>query len=115
MLSDLKYFDGSVQSIDRIPNAMKRVFKNAFEINAEDLIECAALRQKWIDQAQSLNLYLATPSGKKLDALYNLAWRRGLKSTYYLRSLGASQTEKNTAAPSPTFCSIDNPDCEACQ
>lgn len=115
MLSDLKYFDGSVQAIDRIPNAMKRVFKNAFEINAEDLIECAALRQKWIDQAQSLNLYLATPSGKKLDALYNLAWRRGLKSTYYLRSLGASQTEKNTAAPSPTFCSIDNPDCEACQ
>ncbi len=115
MLSDLKYFDGSVQQIERIPEALKKIFKNAFEIDAVDLIECAALRQKWIDQAQSLNLYLATPSGKKLDALYQLAWRRGLKSTYYLRSLGASQAEKNTVLPAANFCSIDNPDCEACQ
>lgn len=117
MVNDLKYFDGSVQQIDRIPDALKARYATAFEIDPRWLVEAAARRQKWLDQAQSLNLYMAEPSGKKLDALYQLAWERGLKTTYYLRSLGATGAEKSApvAAPQPQVCSIDEPDCEACQ
>lgn len=117
MVNDLKYFDGSVQQIDRIPTDIKARYATAFEIDARWLVEAAARRQKWLDQAQSLNLYMAEPSGKKLDALYQLAWERGLKTTYYLRSLGATGAEKTApiAAPQPQVCSIDEPDCEACQ
>ncbi|WP_405048427.1 ribonucleoside-diphosphate reductase subunit alpha [Rhodoferax sp.] len=121
MVSDLKYFDGSLARIERVPDELKARYATAFEIDPTWLIEAAARRQKWIDQAQSLNLYLAQPSGRKLDEIYKLAWTRGLKTTYYLRTLGASQAEKSggrddTATPEePKFCSIDNPDCEACQ
>ncbi|MDR0996700.1 MAG: ribonucleoside-diphosphate reductase subunit alpha [Zoogloeaceae bacterium] len=119
MVADLKYFDGSVAKIGRIPEALQRRYATAFEIDPAWLIEAAARRQKWIDQAQSLNLYLALPSGRKLDEIYKLAWRRGLKTTYYLRSLGASQSEKSDGrvdkSDEPRFCAIDNPDCEACQ
>ncbi len=121
MVADLKYFDGSLSRIDRVPEALKARYATAFEIDPKWLIEAASRRQKWIDQAQSLNLYLALPSGKKLDELYKLAWVRGLKTTYYLRTLGASQAEKaggrDDAMPQeePKFCSIDNPECEACQ
>lgn len=96
MLDDLKYFDGSVAEIDRIPQEIKQVYLTAFEIDPEWLIECASRRQKWIDMGQSLNLYLAQPSGKKLDQMYFFAWQKGLKTTYYLRSLGATQIEKST-------------------
>ena len=117
MVNDLKYFDGSVQQIDRIPAELKARYATAFEIDARWLVEAAARRQKWLDQAQSLNLYMAEPSGKKLDELYQLAWERGLKTTYYLRSLGATGAEKTApvAAPQPQVCSIDEPDCDACQ
>jgi ribonucleoside-diphosphate reductase alpha chain len=117
MVNDLKYFDGSVQQIDRIPTELKARYATAFEIDARWLVEAAARRQKWLDQAQSLNLYMAEPSGKKLDALYQLAWERGLKTTYYLRSLGATGAEKTApvTAPQSQVCSIDDPDCEACQ
>jgi ribonucleoside-diphosphate reductase alpha chain len=96
MLDDLKYFDGSIAEIDRIPEEIKKVFLTAFEIDPEWLIECASRRQKWIDMGQSLNLYLAEPNGKKLDQMYRFAWKKGLKTTYYLRSLGATQIEKST-------------------
>lgn len=96
MLDDLKYFDGSITEIERIPQEIKQVFLTAFEIDPEWLIECASRRQKWIDMGQSLNLYLAEPSGKKLDQMYRFAWKKGLKTTYYLRSLGATQIEKST-------------------
>ncbi|GHD49382.1 ribonucleoside-diphosphate reductase alpha chain [Marinobacter persicus] len=117
MVNDLKYFDGSVQQIDRIPDELKARYATAFEIDPQWLVEAAARRQKWLDQAQSLNLYMAEPNGRKLDALYQLAWERGLKTTYYLRSLGATGAEKTApvAAPQPQVCSIDEPDCEACQ
>ena len=126
MVADLKYFDGSLARIDRIPDDIKRLYATAFEIDPVWLVEAASRRQKWIDQAQSLNLYVATPSGKKLDEIYRLAWKRGLKTTYYLRTLGASHAEKTQdGSPStsskvepeaaPKFCSIDNPDCESCQ
>lgn len=129
MVNDLKYYDGSVQQIDRIPDELKAQFATSFELDPSWLIEAASRRQKWIDQAQSLNLYMAEPSGKKLDELYKLAWTRGLKTTYYLRSLGATNSEKSTVkdgvlnavkitpvtASAPQACSIDNPDCEACQ
>lgn len=96
MIDDLKYFDGSILEIDRIPEEVKQLFLTAFEIEPEWLIECASRRQKWIDMGQSLNLYLADPSGKKLHNMYMLAWLKGLKTTYYLRSLGATQIEKST-------------------
>lgn len=96
MVSDLKYFDGSVGQIDRVPDDLKALYATAFEIDSAWLIEAASRRQKWIDQAQSLNLYIANPSGKKLDALYRLAWSRGLKTTYYLRSRSATHVEKST-------------------
>ncbi len=121
MVADLKYFDGSLARIDRVPEELKARYATAFEIDPKWLIEAAARRQKWIDQAQSLNLYLALPSGKKLDELYKLAWVRGLKTTYYLRTLGASQAEKAggrddaVVQEEAKFCSIDNPECESCQ
>jgi len=128
MVNDLKYYDGSVQPIDRIPAELKARYATAFEIDPGFLVEAGARRQKWIDQAQSLNLYLAEPSGAKLDNLYKLAWVRGLKTTYYLRSMGATHVEKSTAgaggslnAVSPATadaapaCSILDPYCEACQ
>jgi ribonucleoside-diphosphate reductase alpha chain len=128
MVSDLKYYDGSLQKIDRVPADLKQLYATAFDVDPTWLIEAAARRQKWIDQAQSLNLYFAVPSGKKLHDTYLLAWQRGLKTTYYLRSLGATAAEKSTGSggelnavaahqpePAPKMCSIDNPDCEACQ
>jgi len=96
MIDDLKYFDGSIVEIERIPDEVKQVFVTAFEIEPEWLIECGSRRQKWIDMGQSLNLYIAEPSGKKLHDMYMLAWKKGLKTTYYLRSLGATQIEKST-------------------
>ena len=96
MAHDLKYFDGSVQKIDRVPQEIKDIYKCAFEIDAKRLIDAGSRRQKWIDQAQSLNLYMAQPNGKKLDELYKHAWLSGLKTTYYLRTMGATHTEKST-------------------
>lgn len=96
MLDDLKYYDGSIVEIDRIPGEVKQLFLTAFEIDPEWLIECASRRQKWIDMGQSLNLYLAEPSGKRLDQMYRFAWLKGLKTTYYLRALAATQIEKST-------------------
>jgi ribonucleoside-diphosphate reductase alpha chain len=133
MVNDLKYFNGSVQQIGRIPAALKARFATSFEIDPNWLIHAASRRQKWIDQAQSLNLYMAKPSGKKMGAMYELAWRLGLKTTYYFRSLGASSTEKSTLSrgelnavkreddaemvgdSGPKVCSILDPSCEACQ
>lgn len=129
MVNDLKYYDGSLRNINRIPEELKELYATAFEIDPTWLVEAASRRQKWLDQAQSLNLYMAAPSGKKLDNLYRLAWQRGLKTTYYLRSLGATNAEKSTisdgalnavkpviaAEPAPKVCSITDPDCEACQ
>jgi ribonucleoside-diphosphate reductase alpha chain len=96
MLDDLKYFDGSIKEIERIPDHVKQVFLTAFEIDSEWIIECASRRQKWIDMGESLNLYLAEPSGKKLHQMYMLAWQKGLKTTYYLRTRAATQVEKST-------------------
>ncbi|MDC1286613.1 ribonucleoside-diphosphate reductase subunit alpha [Gammaproteobacteria bacterium] len=122
MVNDLKYYDGSVQSIDRVPDNLKSIYATAFEIDSRWLVEAGSRRQKWIDQGQSLNLYMAEPSGKKLDNLYKLAWVRGLKTTYYLRSLGATAVEKSaietpqtSVEPEPKVCSILDPDCDACQ
>ncbi|MBP6775703.1 MAG: ribonucleoside-diphosphate reductase subunit alpha [Piscinibacter sp.] len=139
MVMDLKHFDGSLRRIDRVPEELKALYATAFEIETQWLVEAAARRQKWIDQAQSLNIYMAGASGKKLDETYKLAWLRGLKTTYYLRTIGATHAEKSTVAsgqlnavsslasvvvPSAAdaapagevkFCAIDNPDCEACQ
>ena len=128
MVNDLKFFDGSVQQIDRIPTDLKARYATAFEVDTKWIVEAASRRQKWLDQAQSLNLYIAGASGKKLDVTYRMAWYRGLKTTYYLRALAATSTEKSTVstgklnavsssgpAPVPQACSIDNPDCEACQ
>lgn len=128
MISDLKYFDGSLSKVDRIPPELRAIYATAFEMDPTWLVECASRRQKWIDQAQSLNIYMAGASGKKLDELYKLAWHRGLKTTYYLRTLGATSAEKSTVAAGqlnavassvesaePKFCAIDDPECEACQ
>ncbi len=151
MVNDLKYYDGSLSAIERIPAELKELYATAFEVEPRWLVDAASRRQKWIDQAQSLNLYMAGASGKKLDITYRMAWLRGLKTTYYLRALGATHTEKSTldrstlnavdsgsdatptapatesvsggvddfnlenAAPVPMACSIDEPDCEACQ
>jgi len=126
MINDLKYYDGSLKSIDRIPQKIKDLYATAFELDARWLIEAASRRQKWIDQGQSLNLYMAEPSGPKLDNLYKLAWVRGLKTTYYLRTMGATHVEKSTMADgklnavnsekqTANVCSILDPDCEACQ
>jgi len=133
MVADMKYFDGSLSKIDRIPADLRALYATSFEVDSSWLVEAASRRQKWIDQAQSLNLYVAQPSGKKLDETYKLAWLRGLKTTYYLRTMGATSAEKSTgrggelnavpvaggeaaaAAAEAKFCSIDNPECEACQ
>ncbi len=137
MISDLKYFDGALSKIDRAPADIRRLYATAFEVEPHWLIEAASRRQKWIDQAQSLNIYMAGVSGKKLDETYKLAWLRGLKTTYYLRTLGATSAEKSTvnagvlnavpadgglasmsAAATVTdlkYCSIDTPECESCQ
>ncbi len=134
MVNDLKYYDGSLQKIDRLPDDLKQLFATAFEVEPRWLVDAASRRQKWIDQAQSLNLYINQPSGKTLDMVYRMAWVRGLKTTYYLRSLAATNTEKSTisdgalnavssAAPAPApvgsaapqACALDDPDCEACQ
>ncbi|MGH8712000.1 MAG: ribonucleoside-diphosphate reductase subunit alpha, partial [Burkholderiales bacterium] len=130
MISDLKYFDGGLSKIDRIPSDVRNLYATAFEIDPVFLVEAASRRQKWIDQAQSLNIYMAGASGKKLDEVYKLAWRRGLKTTYYLRTLGATHAEKSTvkagqlnAVPvaesqiqdGVELCSIDNSNCESCQ
>ncbi len=135
MVNDLKYYEGSLQNIDRIPADIKQLYSTAFEVEPRWLVEAASRRQKWIDQAQSLNLYIAGANGKKLDITYKMAWLSGLKTTYYLRALSATSTEKSTvegstlnsvssssaaptaAAPAavPKACSIDEPDCEACQ
>ena len=152
MVNDLKYFDGSLVAVDRAPEDLKQLYATAFEVEPRWLVDAASRRQKWIDQAQSLNLYIANASGKKLEVTYQMAWLRGLKTTYYLRALGATSTEKSTidtpgsslnavsadpsssvdaSAPPPTVndptldlgqpadvpaaCSIDDPDCEACQ
>jgi ribonucleoside-diphosphate reductase alpha chain len=97
MVSDLKYFDGSLAKIDRIPQDLRDLYATAFEVEPKWLVEAASRRQKWIDQAQSLNIYMAGASGKKLDETYKLAWLRGLKTTYYLRTIGATHTEKSTS------------------
>ena len=123
----LKIADGSVAQLD-LPSELKELYQTAFDIEPEQLIRCAAMRQKYIDQAQSLNLYLGTPSGRRMDEMYRYAWHCGLKTTYYLRSRAASGVEKSSvrqqnlanSLPSPEStavqsCSIDNPDCEACQ
>ncbi|GIZ13475.1 ribonucleoside-diphosphate reductase subunit alpha [Pseudomonas sp. NCCP-436] len=143
MVNDLKYYDGSVQQIERIPQDLKDLYATAFEVETRWIVDAASRRQKWIDQAQSLNLYISGASGKKLDVTYRMAWYRGLKTTYYLRALAATSTEKSTIntgklnavsaggdegfsakaapaaapapAPVPKACSIDDPDCEACQ
>ena len=96
MVNDLKYYDGSLASIERVPQELKNLYATAFEVEPRWLVDAASRRQKWIDQAQSLNLYIAEASGKKLDITYRMAWIRGLKTTYYLRALGATSTEKST-------------------
>ena len=144
MVMDLKHFDGSLRPIDRVPQEIKALYATAFEVEPVWLVEAASRRQKWIDQAQSLNIYMAGASGKKLDETYKLAWLRGLKTTYYLRTTSATQIEKSTgrtgqlnavsvgsSAPAAVaasgtefagepatdvkFCAIDDPGCEACQ
>ncbi len=131
MVNDLKYYNGSVAKINRIPERLRQIYATAFEVDPMWLVEAGSRRQKWIDQSQSLNLYMAEPSGKKLDQLYRHAWIRGLKTTYYLRSMGATNTEKATvddralnavssqpamvAAAEPKACLITDPTCEACQ
>ena len=131
MVNDLKYYDGSVSQIDRIPSSLKELYATAFELDTRWLIEAGSRRQKWLDQAQSLNLYMSEPSGTKMDNLYKLAWIKGLKTTYYLRTMGATHVEKSTLADgklnavaqndtpdlatAPQACSILDPECEACQ
>ena len=129
MVYDLKNLNGSLESIARVPEDIKKLFATSFEVEPKWLIEAASRRQKWIDQSQSLNLYVSEPNGKKLDVMYRMAWLRGLKTTYYLRSRSATTTEKSTITnmelnavktepktyDQPEACSIDDPDCEACQ
>jgi ribonucleoside-diphosphate reductase alpha chain len=98
MVMDLKHFDGSLAPIDRVPQDIKQLYATAFEVETRWLVEAAARRQKWIDQAQSLNIYMAGASGKKLDETYKLAWLRGLKTTYYLRTMSATHVEKSTVS-----------------
>jgi ribonucleoside-diphosphate reductase alpha chain len=138
MVADLKYFDGSLARIDRVPAELRNLYSTAFEVEPKWIVEAGSRRQKWIDQAQSLNIYMAGASGKKLDETYKLAWMRGLKTTYYLRTLAATGAEKSTGqggelnavpanggmaaagtaateASAPKYCAIDDPTCEACQ
>ena len=128
MVYDLKNLNGSLEEISRVPDQLKRIFATSFEVEPKWLIEAASRRQKWIDQSQSLNLYVSEPNGKKLDVMYKMAWLRGLKTTYYLRSRSATTSEKSTitnlelnavnanqGSEAPEACSILDPDCEACQ
>ncbi len=143
MLEDLKFYDGSIQEVDRLPDHIKLKYLTAFEVDPKWVVDCASRRQKWIDMGQSLNLYIAEPSGKQLSDMYMSAWKKGLKTTYYLRSVAATQIEKSTVdvnrrgiqprwmkhksassdivvqrnQPSelPKACSILDPECEACQ
>jgi ribonucleoside-diphosphate reductase alpha chain len=145
MVADLKYFDGNLARIDRVPAELRGLYATAFEVDPVWVVEAGARRQKWIDQSQSLNIYLGQASGKKLDETYKLAWQRGLKTTYYLRAMGATHAEKSTvkagqlnavpaeggagamagqaaaaaarssAEPETKLCKIDDPECEACQ
>src|SRR5258708_23462950 len=141
MVADLKYFDGNLARIDRVPAELRSLYATAFEVDPAWVVEAGARRQKWIDQSQSLNIYIGQASGKKLDESYKLAWQRGLKTTYYLRSMGATHAEKSTvkagqlnavpagggmsaakgASPRPSgepeikLCKIHEPECEACQ
>jgi ribonucleoside-diphosphate reductase alpha chain len=133
MIADLKYFDGTLAKIDRIPSEIRSLYATAFEIDAKWLVECAARRGKWIDQSQSLNIYMSGASGTKLDEIYKLAWLRGLKTTYYLRTLGATHAEKSTVKTGALnavasgggigegelapvkMCAILDPECESCQ
>ena len=133
MIADLKYSQGSLANINRVPENIKNMFQTAFEVEPKFIVESASRRQKWIDQAQSLNLYISNVDGKKLDNTYKMAWYKGLKTTYYLRAIGATSTEKATvdkgslnavetnreenmaASQAPKACSILDPDCEACQ
>ena len=133
MIADLKYSEGSLASINRVPENIKNMFQTAFEVEPKFIVESASRRQKWIDQAQSLNLYISNVDGKKLDNTYKMAWYKGLKTTYYLRAIGATSTEMATvdtgslnavetnreenmaASQAPKACSILDPDCEACQ
>ena len=135
MINDLKYYDGSVKEISRIPEDVKKLYATSFDIEPRWLIDAASRRQKWIDQSQSLNLYIDEPNGKKLDIMYRMAWLRGLKTTYYLRSRSATTAEKSTiatgelnavsataqpeapqpATTAPSACSVLDPDCAACQ
>ena len=128
MVYDLKNLNGSLEGINRVPEELKKLFATSFEVEPKWLIEAASRRQKWIDQSQSLNLYVSEPNGKKLDVMYKMAWLRGLKTTYYLRSRSATTSEKSTitnlelnavaanqGSEAPEACSILDPDCEACQ
>jgi ribonucleoside-diphosphate reductase alpha chain len=121
MVSDLKYHDGVLAGIERIPAELRELYATAFEIDPRWLVKAASRRQKWIDQAQSLNLYMSAPSGRALDELYRSAWRHGLKTTYYLRSQSATHVEKSTLQGTDgrlnavAVCAIDDPECEACQ
>ena len=128
MVYDLKNLNGSLEEISRVPDQLKKIFATSFEVEPKWLIEAASRRQKWIDQSQSLNLYVSEPNGKKLDVMYKMAWFRGLKTTYYLRSRSATTSEKSTitnlelnavnanqGSEAPEACSILDPDCEACQ
>jgi len=143
MVADLKYFDGNLARIDRVPAELRRLYATAFEVDPAWIVEAGARRQKWIDQSQSLNIYIGQASGKKLDESYKLAWQRGLKTTYYLRSMGATHAEKSTVRagqlnavpeggmpvaksaaaaasrasdePETKLCKIDDPECESCQ
>ncbi len=128
MVSDIKYCEGSVQAIDRVPQELKALYATAFEVELPFLVDAASRRQKWLDQAQSLNLYVPHSDGRKISTVYRMAWQSGLKTTYYLRTLGATATEKSTlnagvlnSVPSDRpsngaqACSIEDPDCEACQ
>jgi len=145
MVDDLKYYDGSVADIDRVPDELKWLYRSAFEIEPKWLIECASRRQKWIDMSQSLNLYMSEPSGPRLSQMYQFAWMKGLKTTYYLRSVARTTVEKSTLdvnsrgvqprwmknqsassrvevrrqaaeVPKPvSACRIDDPGCESCQ
>jgi ribonucleoside-diphosphate reductase alpha chain len=127
MIMDLKFYDGSLSKIDRVPQELKELYVTAFEMDPMYLIECASRRQKWIDQSQSVNVYFNNPKGKLLDMVYTQAWKKGLKTTYYLRSLSATSAEKSTGkagalnavktttSPEPKSCLLDDPTCEACQ
>ncbi len=105
MIEELKYMDGSIQEIERIPHSLREIYRTAFEVEPRWYVECASRRQKWIDMGQSLNLYIAAPNGRKLNDMYMHAWESGLKTTYYLRSVAANTIEKTTLQSRPRWAS----------